>query len=316
MCASSGLLGRAESKRLAFGDKKCRRRYNLSDNLPLVAIYNAVMTVYIEYAFLDNFTMDCLLLFCACVTLKLPFGFGRIALGALTGTAIALLSVYLSGWAAFVVKAACPLLMCFVTVGKGKKLFWHILLTLAYTFVTGGAIVALFNLTAVDYSCSYALFYDAPLPLFVYFSGVLAAVVLCYMIHAYVKQSKQRAQYVKKVQITLDRRYSVTAFCDSGNNVTADGLPVCFVTADFGAKEYFARQLLRGTRQVQVKTLAGSKSVPAVKGALRVDGKDFAVYVALPAEKCNTPFQLLLPSQFCGGINESAGTAEKTAGQA
>ena len=65
-----------------------------------------------------------------------------------------------------------------------------------------------------------------------------------------------------------------------------------------------------------LRSFAGSKSVPAVKGTLRIDGKDFAVYVALPAEKCNTPFQLLLPSQFCGGINESAGTAEKTAGQA
>lgn len=292
-----GLVRAGRKQATCVWRQKCRRRYNLSDNLPLVAIYNAVMTVYIEYAFLDNFTMDCLLLFCACVTLKLPFGFGRIALGALTGTAIALLSVYLSGWAAFVVKAACPLLMCLVTVGKGKSF-------LAYSADFGIYLCyGRRDSGAVQPHCrGLQLLLCAVLRRAVaavrVFSGVLAAVVLCYMIHAYVKQSKQRAQYVKKVQITLDRRYSVTAFCDSGNNVTADGLPVCFVTADFGAKEYFARQLLRGTRQVQVKTLAGSKSVPAVKGTLRVDGKDFAVYVALPAENATHPFNCCCQVNF------------------
>lgn len=260
------------------------------------------MTVYVEYAILDNFTMDFFLLYFAAVTLKLPFKKWRIVLGAAVGTATALLSVYVSVDALLLLAKAVGLfLMCFAAVGFGKKLFWHILLTLAYTFVTGGAIVGIFNLLEVQYVTENGLCYNMPVPLFVYFLGVGFVAFLCYALAVFVKQTKQIAPHLKKVQVKLEKFYTVWGFCDSGNAVTCNGLPVCFVTKRFGkVSQYFAQQILRQRDyNVEISTLAGTQIVSAVAAELMVDGKLFHVFLALPSQKCQTRYELLLSAQFC-----------------
>lgn len=259
------------------------------------------MTVYAEYAFCDNFTMDCLLLFCAAITLKIPFKRWRVALGALVGTLCAMLSVYVQGFLVYPVKILCLVAMCVVAIGFGKKLFWYILLTLAYTFVAGGAIVGIFNLLNVQYVSENGLCYNMPVPLFVYILALALSVFLCYSITVFVKQSKKIAPHLKKVQVTLDKQRTVLGFCDSGNTVSLDGVPVCFVTKKFaGISEYFAQKILHGEcKQVCVATLTGKKSVNAVPAMLQVEEKSKQVYLALPADKCDTQYELLLHSDFC-----------------
>lgn len=266
-------------------------------------MYNVGMAVYVEYAFLDNFTMDCLLLFCATVTLKITFRWWRVALGALVGTVGALLTVFVDGLLSYLCKALCLFLMCATVVGFNKKLFWHILLTLAYTFVTGGAIVGIFNLLRVDYVSENGFFYNAPVPLFVNFLAVAVAAFLCYSVAVFVKQTKKIAPYLKKVKVNLDKAYFVTGFCDSGNTVTCEGLPVCFVTKKFGnVSDYFAGKILRGeTKQVEVATIAGSKTVAAVAASIAVGEKQYDVFLALPVSKCQTQYELLLSNEFAGG---------------
>ena len=263
------------------------------------------MSVYVEYAFLDNFTMDFLLLFCAAVTLKIRFRWWRVVLGALVGTLTALATVYIRGFWVYPVKVACLVLMCIVTVGFGKKLFWHILLTCAYTFLSGGAIVGLFNLFRVDYLTQQGLLYNMPVPLFVYFLGVGLTVFLCYSIAVFVKQTKKVAPYLKKVKLVLDgKSYTVSGFYDSGNTVSYNGVPVCFVTKNFkGFAPYFAAKTLqKQTVSVTVATLAGQKAVTAVIAQLQCDGCPLQeVYLALPAEKCQTQYELLLSNQIFGG---------------
>lgn len=226
-------------------------------------------------------------------------------MGALCGTAIALVSVFVGGFWVYPLKAACLVLMCVVTVGFGKKLFWHILLTLAYTFVTGGAIVGLFNLLQVDYLSQNGLCYNMPVPLFVYFIAVGLVVFLCYSIAVFVKQTKKVAPFLKKVQIVLDgKTYCVTGFCDSGNTVSHNGVPVCFVTKKFkGFAEFFAAQVLKGTTEsVSIATLAGSKTVAAVSAQLQCEDCPLCnIYLALPAEKCQTQYELLLSNLIFGG---------------
>lgn len=269
------------------------------------------MTVYAEYAFCDNFTMDCLLLFCAAVTLKIPFKRWRVALGAFVGTACAMLSVYVHGFWVYPVKILCLVLMCVTAIGFGKKLFWYILLTLAYTFVTGGAIVGVFNLLNVQYVSENGLCYNMPVPLFVYILAVALVAFLCYSIAVFVKQTKKIAPFLVKVQLKLDKNYSVSGFCDSGNTVTCDGVPVCFVTKKFaGVSEYFAKKILQGEcKQVRVVTLSGEKTVKAVPAAVQVGKNCKQVYLALPAQKCQTSYELLLSSEFCEVKNETVTAA-------
>ncbi|MGN1066762.1 MAG: hypothetical protein ACI4QH_03030, partial [Candidatus Fimimonas sp.] len=103
--------------------------------------------------------------------------------------------------------------------------------------------------------------------------------------------------------------YVVTGFCDSGNTVSCNGLPVCFVTKKFGnVSQYFAQEMLRGNySQVEISTLTGTQKVVAVQVNLRVDGVLRAVYLALPAQKCKTHYELLLSCEFCNSLSANEG---------
>ena len=261
------------------------------------------MNVYVEYVVLDNFVIDTLLLWAVALTLRIPFKRYRLALGGAVGAACAVASTFVTGVWLYLLKGACLLAMCVVAVGFGKKLFWHILLTVAYTFVLGGAIIGLFNLFKIDYLNGDGQFYQMKVPLCVYAIAVALVAFLCYSIVIYVKNTKKTTPYRVKVQIELDKSYTVDGFCDSGNTLSHDGIPVCFVTKSFkGFADYFVRQTLSGrVVRVEVATVTGTQKVAAVEGKITVKGEQKKVYLALPKEKCQTEYNILLSNEFCGG---------------
>lgn len=262
------------------------------------------MNVYIEYAVLDNLIIDGLLLYLACKTLKISARWWRILLGAAVGTACALLSVFVSGFYLYAVKAVTLFLMCVITVGFGKKLFWHILLTLAYTFLLGGAIVGLFELFCVDYVTDGGTFYELNVPLFVYVLAVFLVGFLCYSVAVYFRNLKKIAPYLVKISVTLDKEYQASAFLDSGNTLTFNGLPVCFVTKQFGNfASYYAEQAVRGkVSKIDVSTMAGETSVSAVLCKITLNGTEKQAYLALPQSKSATPYNVLLGCDFMSDI--------------
>lgn len=257
------------------------------------------MNVYIEYVILDNLVIDCLILFAACKTLKLTFKWWRVAIGGFLGAAGAVASVFVNGLWLYVIKGATLIVMCVVTIGVGKKLFWHILLTVAYTFVLGGAIVGLFNLFNIDY-VQDGSFYQLNVPLFVYVIAIALAVFLCYSIVTYVKNLRRLVPYLTKVRIALgEKNYNITGFCDSGNTLTHQGLPVCFVTRSFdGFADYYASQMLKGNvEHIDVMTVGGLTSVSAVKAVI-LGNESRQIYLAIPASKCKTQYNVLLSCDF------------------
>ena len=261
------------------------------------------MNVYVEYVVLDNFVIDSLLLWAVALTLRLSYKWWRLALGGAVGAVCAVVSVFVSGFWLYVVKTVTLFAMCVTAVGFGKKLFWHILLTVAYTFVLGGAIIGLFNLFKIDYLNGDGQFYQMKVPLFVYAIAVALVAFLCYSIVIYVKNAKKATPYRVKVQIELDKSYTVDGFCDSGNSLSYDGMPVCFVTKSFkGFADYFVRQTLAGkVVDIEVATVAGTQKVAAVEGKIVLKGEQKKVYLALPKEKCQTEYNILLSNEFCGG---------------
>ena len=259
------------------------------------------MNVYIEYVVADNLVIDTLLIWMAALTLRIPFKVYRMFLGGAVGATCAVVSVYVTGFWTYLIKTACLILMCIVAVGIGKKLFWHILLTTAYTFVLGGAIVGLFNIFKVDYLTANGEFYQMKVPLFVYVLAAALVGFICYSIVVYVKQVKKISPHLAKIVVKLDKNYVLSGFCDSGNTLTHDGVPVCFVTKKFvGFADYFAAQMLRGnTVDVEVTTVTGSTTVKAVKGEIICNGVERQVYLALPIGKCNTLYNIILSNDFC-----------------
>lgn len=272
------------------------------------------MNVYIEYVILDNLTIDFLLLWAAAITLKLPYKWWRLVLGAAVGAFCAILSVFVDGWLVYAVKTVCLVAMCFTACGFGKKLLWYILLTTAYTFILGGCIVAVFHFFNVDYLTENGEFYNLDVPLFVYVLAVFFTAFLCYSVVFYVKQTRKVAPYLTKAIVTLNgKKVSVSAFYDSGNTLTYNGAPVCFVTKKFnGFTDYFAEQTLLGKAQkIEVTTVVGSQSVTAVKAVVEARGKRCDVYLALPYDKCQTVYNIILSSVFMEEHYEDVGNVKE-----
>lgn len=252
------------------------------------------MNVYIEYAFLDNFSMDCLILYLATSTLKLSVRWRRILLGATVGSVTALLTANLCGAFLYLAKTLALLLTCIATVGFGKQLFWHILTTCAYTFALGGAIVGLFNLS--QNSFVGGVIYQSDVPLFCYFFAILIVFVIAKLLIVYAKDVKKIVPNLAKCQVVLDGEFNVTAFYDSGNTATCYGLPLCFVGKKFA--DIFAKRLLSGnTKQVQISTVSGSCTVVATQGKLILQGVTHDVYFAL--SKTNTLYDVILSNSIC-----------------
>ena len=259
------------------------------------------MNVYLEYVILDNFVIDSLLLLAAALTLRLPFKKYRIALGGLVGSACAIASTFVGGFWTYVVKTVCLVSMCVVAIGIGKKLFWYVLLTVAYTFLLGGAITGLFHLFNISYITENGEFYQMRVPLFVYAMAVALVAFLVYSVVFYVKQARKVAPFLTDIVVTLDKDYKLTGFCDTGNSLCYNGVPVCFVTKKFnGFSDYFAMQALTGkTQSIEVVTVAGTKRVTAVRGVITANGRQLDIYLALPVDKCQTSaYNVILSNQF------------------
>ena len=254
------------------------------------------MIVYIEYAFLDNLSMDCLLLLLATATLKLRVRWYRILLGGVVGSTMALLCVGLGGVVLYIAKGLALLLMCIATIGFGKKLFWCILTTCGYTFLMGGAIVGLFNLSVQSFVGG--VIYQSDIPLFCYFFAILLVVVIVKLLTAYFGDVKKVLPNVHKCQIVLGQTHNVKALYDSGNCATCNGLPLCFVSKKFC--DVFAKRMLCGkTQQVNISTIAGSCVVVACKGQVVLNGVSIDVYFAMG--KTTPLYDVILASSVVGG---------------
>ncbi len=254
------------------------------------------MNVYVEYVLLDNMAVDCLLLYLATATLHLKTKWYKLLLGSFIGGVCAIATVQLQGAWIYLAKMLSLFLMCVATVGFGKKLFWHILLTLAYTFVLGGAIIGIFNLSTNDFVSG--VIYQSDIPLFVYAIALFLLIFLTVSVVAYFKNIKAVAPYLCKVVITLDKSYKVTALLDSGNCAQACGVPLCFVGKRF-AKLFAQLTLQRKTQSVTVLTVAGQKQFICVKGFVTMDNATTQVFFAI--SQTQTLYDVILSNQLFGG---------------
>jgi hypothetical protein len=259
------------------------------------------MIIYIEYVIIDNMAFDCLILFLATLTLKMKPRWWRIALGGAVGTLCAFVSVYVDGFVNILLKITCVMLMSFICSGINIRVFWHILLTVAYTFAMGGAVVGLFFLSGTQFDLAAGLNYDSNVPMGVYLTAAALIAFIIYFCGIYVRQKKRQRGFLTKVTLTLDTAYTLIGFCDSGNNLVYNNMPVCFAVGDFKkrVKGYFAQQLLtKNAVTVDYHTMAGDARCVAVAAEIAIGGKPTAIYLALSKVKATLDFDILLSSVF------------------
>lgn len=218
------------------------------------------MQIYVEFALLENFCMDFALLCAAKVAVKNPCGYLRIALASALGAAFAVCFPLfkLSGVLAVVVKIASGFLIVAVA-GKFSSFKGFLKLAVAFTvatFVTGGALIAVFSLTGVSYTDGGGyLLSSVPvgIPLF-------AAVCLIIVIKKLAAKRVANRVIQAKCKIYYNGKSTVCgAFYDSGNKVYYDGVPVTV------APKHVALQLIDFTRIktfALVHTVAGEGKLP------------------------------------------------------
>ncbi len=191
------------------------------------------MTVYIEYAILDNLIINYLLIKTATRCALVKTNFLWLILASLLGTAVAvILPLFnLDNLFLLIIKIALAFLITLVG-GKYisiKKYFFTVFLFTFFTFLCGGFIIALFNLAMIDYENYFISGYDSAVPI-----GVTALLVYLAskgVVLAVTKLLKERnlRPFLRSCAIIIDKKkFVVKGFIDSGNGLydTKSGLPI------------------------------------------------------------------------------------------
>ncbi|MGN0806751.1 MAG: sigma-E processing peptidase SpoIIGA [Candidatus Coproplasma sp.] len=218
------------------------------------------MQIYIEFALIENFCMDFALLAAAKAAVKNPASYIRIAIASVLGAAFAvcfpLLS--LSGVWAVLVKLESGCLIA-ALAGKFQSFKGYLRFALAFTavtFISGGALIAVFSLTGVSYTSGGGYILSS-VPV-----GMPLFAVVCVLIAVKKISAKRAACRVAEVKCKVflnGKSATCRAFYDSGNKVYFCGAPVCV------APRHVALQLIDCTgikTFAPIHTVAGEGKLP------------------------------------------------------
>ena len=224
------------------------------------------MTVYIEYAFIENFLLDGVLLWLALKGTKLPARPFRILLSAGVGGAFAV---------------GFPLLALPKILGIALKISVGVLLCLLACPKEGKKNFFLFTATFFALSC---LFGGVLLPLLYGVENAevwtpLGFVLLSRPVLFFIKKLYARRRTAQRLYACVvkngGRSVSALGFHDSGNTAKHKGIPVCFLAVDT-LYELFEEGILFGEERGQVCdemaicTVYGEKRVRLYKGSLEI----------------------------------------------
>ncbi|MGN0824497.1 MAG: sigma-E processing peptidase SpoIIGA [Candidatus Coproplasma sp.] len=218
------------------------------------------MQIYIEFAIIENFCMDFALLATAKAAVKNPAGYIRIAIASAVGAAFAVCFplLQLTGALAVVIKVGLGLLLAAIA-GKFNSIKGYLKFALAFsaaTFISGGALIAVFTLTGVSYTDGGGYILSS-VPVGMPFFAVVCVLIAVKKISA--KRAQSKAVDVK-CKICLNGKSAVcSAFYDSGNKVYSGGAPVTI------APKHVALQLTDCTgikTFAPIHTVAGEGKLP------------------------------------------------------
>lgn len=271
------------------------------------------MVVYVEYALLENFLLDGLILYLA---LKIARGRVRAwrlmiaaAVGAAEAVCFPLLPVPV--WCAYLMKALGGLLLSVIVVSKGRPKT-YLFVTVAFfliTFALGGLLTAAYSFFGVEYEEGNGyLVEQAPVALVLAAFGIFAAVLvnLSKYFYRYAKLQKKIAP------CTLEhggRKVTWKGLADSGNLLEFEGRPVCVFSAT-AAFALFGRNLKEAGR-LTMRTVAAEKETPVfVCEKMQVGARRFEnVYLAV-GDVESKDYQIILHTAYMEGYHEVDAEAE------
>lgn len=223
--------------------------------------------------------MDFTLLYCAKIASKNPAHIRRVIVAAALGACFAVLFPLFNPNAVIsaAIKIISGLAICFIG-GKFKNFKAYVKMSavfLGFTFVLGGALVAVFSLVGSSYAEGNGyLLTSAPvgIPLF----GALLLVIAARKI---ANKLRKVGKTTADCKIYLDGKcVAVSGFFDSGNKVYYRGQPVSVIPVRAAEKIVDESRI---KEVVKIHTVAGSKKLKvftADKMEISVDGKCSTVH--------------------------------------
>lgn len=271
------------------------------------------MTVYIEYALIENFLYDYLLLRLAFFASREKTKWYKAAFSALIGAVFALVCPFIRLPTALflLLKIGVGLLLCLLSFGRlqGKKGWGRYAFTalcfFLLTFSFGGAMQAFSGRRALP-------------PPAVFFGFVcLSAAAIIGIRKLYQKRALHA--FIYPCTLVLERK-EVRAFgyYDSGNRAAKNGVPVCFVSPDLLYELFEAERLAESLKsggtvcdETEIQTVSGSKKARLYKGEIRIEisrGKTArnAVYFSPSANMIFRDYKVLLNAAIFEGEEECA----------
>ena len=230
------------------------------------------MEIYIEYALLENFLYDFILLWLAFLSARVKIRKWKLTLSACVGAVFAVLFplLRLPGVLGTVLKVTMGALLCLLaferifTRKQWEKYLLTTVLFFAFGFGFGGTLWVVYG----------PLSMGEKIPSSLVFFGVIVLTALG--IWLVKRLYARRAVFSRVYACTLcigEKRVDSEGFYDSGNLATKNGLPVCFVSPAL-IYGLLGEEILKSEGQVfdemQISTLAGRKSVPLCKGEIMV----------------------------------------------
>lgn len=225
------------------------------------------MVVYIEYAFIDNLIINYVLLACSTTCAKIKTKPLYLILSSLLGTVVALIVplVDLNGVLLVFLKLTLGALMVYIS-GRYVTLKKYIItfsIFLAFTFLCGGFLIAVFSFAGIDYKVYFNLNYDSAVPIGL---SVLIVYAVCkVLVKVAFLLLKERAlrPFIRSCVVIINgQKFKTQGFIDSGNGLyeKRSGLPVVVAS-----KPLYEKLIMAGVKKnstnLEFDTVSGTSTM-------------------------------------------------------
>lgn len=194
------------------------------------------MQVYIEYAILDNFCIDFVLLFLMLKVLHIKAKWWQYFLACSLGTAIAICLplVSLPLYASIPIKILSGVLLSVFVLWRQPFFVWLVgfLLLMVFTFSLAGMTIAFLYLFKHDSAIDFSLNYSGALPVGLLILGVFCVFEAVLFLVKYIRERRIIAPFLRSISLQIDGKIlNLSGYMDSGNRLLdpQTGMPVIVV---------------------------------------------------------------------------------------
>ena len=273
------------------------------------------MEVIIEYVLLDNFVIDCILLYCTHKLLRLPTNEWGIVLASTCGAVFALFSPLLNFDGVYIVliKLFVALVMTLVAGLSFYKLFLRFLCFVALTFLFGGMLIALCYFAGVNVVQGASIMYFSEIPLGSVSGLGFVFLLFCVHLCKRIWQRVKFTQFLCKVDLTINSKtITLDGFLDSGNNLrTKDNVPIIILKEE-DLKFWFSFSdrmnilmgkcqgvKLKNPQKVNISSVGNSTNILVFEADnLCIQNRNYSVAVGIDNSRHFKNFSILLNNEM------------------